>query len=97
MPHRRGGALSLLKIKTCLNKAVRFGYYTVNDPGLYELQNNIERKLFQNITSNPAHALHELLPTVRLNEHNLRPRGHKFNLPTKDDTIFITIYLYTFI
>ena len=37
-----------------LNKAIRFGYYKVNDPGLYELQNNIERKLFQNIASNPA-------------------------------------------
>ena len=85
------------KLESFLNKAIKFGYYGTNDQNVYELQNaSIEKKLFENIISNQRHALYGLLPTLKPIQHNLRPRGHNFNLPPKDDRNFITRCVYNF-
>lgn len=80
-----------------LRKAVKFGFYSDQDPDIFAMQIQIERNLFASIQNNTEHALHGLLPPRKKTNYNLRTRGHSFVLPPKDDKNFITRCLYNFI
>ena len=82
-------AESIGRLQSFLRKAIKFGYYGENILNIETLQENIELKLFNNIRFNAQHSLHFLLPPEKPPKYDLRPRGHNFTLPEKDNKNFI--------
>ena len=82
------------KFESFIKKAIKYGYYS--DLNVFDWQDRIESNLFKSISTNSHHALHDLLPPIKPQKYNLRPRGHNFILPPKDDRNFISRCLYKF-
>ena len=57
-------------------------------------QNNISHRLFNSILSNPAHVLHHLLPPVKVQAYDLRPRAHNRELPPKTSPLLDKNFFY---
>ena len=85
------------RLSAFLRKAIKYGYYDCNEPDLVQMQELTKRKLFTAIVSNNRHVLHDLLPPLRTSTYSLRPRGHNFSLPPKDDRNFLARCLFAFI
>ena len=64
-------------------------------PSASTFANEADRSLFRAVTQDPNHVLRKLLPEARQVSYILRPRVHRFQLPTKDDRNFIPLLLYT--
>src|SRR6218665_2787807 len=77
-----------------INKLRRCGFLPMSAPSASTLANEADQRLFRSVIRNPNHVLHELLPDVRRDSYNLRPRVHGFELPIKDDRNFISRLLY---
>src|SRR6218665_3188120 len=44
-----------------------------------------DKRPFNAITDNSTHVLSKYLPNLKIMGHNLRPRGHRYELPQKDN------------
>ena len=85
------------RLSAFLRKSEKYGYYDCNEPDLIQIQEQTERKLFTTIISNDRHVFHDLLPPLKASTYSLRPRGHNFSFPSKDDRNFLVRCLYTYI
>jgi len=77
-----------------LRRAVRFGYYSRNEPNVTALIASAEAKLFNKVVGNDGHVLHSLLPPKKNIPYSLRSRNHGRVLPDKDNRNFISRLLY---
>ena len=69
------------RLQACLNKAFRWGF-TNHIIDLTNCFDQYNQKLFQKITQDSQHCLHQLLPAKRnLHGRALRRRGHQYQLP----------------
>lgn len=87
---------SKIQLQAFLRRAIKFKLCSPNTPTLEELVEKQDRKLFSDITSRKSHCLASLLPPRAPTTYNLRPRGHNYSLPKKDDKEFINRCLYKF-
>jgi len=53
-------------------------------------------RLFGAVTQDPNHVLCKLLPEAKRVIYNLRSRVHGFQLPTKQETLFLASYTKTY-
>ena len=82
------------RLQSVLNRSVKWGYYSTNDPAIEELVDSRANKLFYSILNNPCHVLHHLLPPNNTHTHNLRPRAHNRQLPKKSTTVLSKTFIY---
>jgi hypothetical protein len=69
------------RLQACLNKAFRWGF-TFKPIDITEKFQFHDNKLFNKITNNPAHCLHQILPPKRdMHGRSMRRRGHEYQLP----------------
>src|SRR6218665_524566 len=73
----------------------RGGYLPPGHPSFVELAEKADKRLFNAIVANPTHVLSKYLPNIKTTGHNLRPRGHRFELPEKEDSNFMSRLLYS--
>jgi len=59
-----------------VNRAIRLGLYTADDPTPSQLVADMDDNLFANIRNNPHHVLHKFLPNKTDHSCNLRSRRH---------------------
>src|SRR6218665_4212779 len=71
------------------------GGITPGNTSFVELAEKADKRLFNAIVANPTHGLSKYLPNVKTTGHNLRPRGHRFELPEKDNSNFMSRLLYS--
>jgi len=90
-------AASRDQLEAALRKARQFNYYSPTQANITDLVQQYDYNLFKNITADPHHCLHSLLPPIKQTAYNLRPRGHNFCLPNKDDRNFINRVLFSFL
>ena len=85
------------RLETFLRRAIKYKYYpSESSPTIAEIVDKQEKHLFKAITQNKSHCLHHLLPELKEITYSLRPRGHYFSLPTKNDKLFISRCLYKY-
>lgn len=87
------------RLEAFLRRAVKYKYYPAEGaPTITQMVSNQELNLFKTITQNTAHCLHPLLPLPKkTTTYTLRPRGHNFALPNKNDKLFISRCLYKYL
>jgi hypothetical protein len=78
-------------------KATKFGYYPATGPAFSQIVDKMDYNLFQNITTNPLHCLHPLLPPIKECKYNFGKRGQRYTLPVKDERNYIVRTLYKFV
>jgi Reverse transcriptase (RNA-dependent DNA polymerase) len=71
------------RLQAVLNRANRWGLCQ-HSMGLGSLCERADASLFRSIISNPNHTLCPLLPPVKLQAHNLRPRSHGLEMTQRD-------------
>ena len=71
------------RLEGFIRKTKRFGYLPQNAPTAEHLSHCADVTLFKTVTTNKYHVLHDLLPAIRTNVHNLRPRSHNLICATK--------------
>ena len=76
-------ANEISQLQSVLNKGIKWGFYSKSAPSFTEIVNKREADLFNKIIQNTNHVLHHLLPPVRAQPYNLRPRAHNRTLPCK--------------
>lgn len=76
-------ASEISQLQSVLNKGIKWGFYSKSAPSFTEIVNKREANLFYKIIQNTNHVLHHLLPPVRAQPYNLRPRAHNRTLPCK--------------
>jgi len=59
-----------------VQRALRLGLYTADDPTPSQLVADMDDNLFANILLNPHHVLHQFLPNRTDHSYNLRSRRH---------------------
>ena len=82
------------RIDAFINKSKRLEYCSPNVPCFADLCTKADVTLFNNVTCNTFHVLHPLLPDIKAQPYNLRPRAHQFVLPEKDTRNFINRMLF---
>ena len=75
------------KLNSVVANATKQGYLPPCQPSFDDICMRIDLQFFRSILSNPHHVLHQLLPPVRQNHHNLRPRAHDRSIPDRRLTI----------
>ena len=70
------------------------GYLPPGHPSFVELAEKADKRLFNAIVAYPTHDLSKYLPNIETTGHNLRPRGHRFLLPEKDNSNLMSRLLY---
>ncbi len=81
------------RLQHCLDKAFKWGFTSVqyNIRELFELA---DYKLFKRFSQNADHCLYSLLPVERdLCGRTMRSRGHEFQLPHINSTLFKNTYI----
>jgi len=58
------------------------------------MANDADERLSRAITTDPTHALRQLLPKPKHTGYDLRPGEHGYELPAKDEDNFIPRMLY---
>ena len=76
------------RLNSVVTKATKYGYLPPSQPSFDDICMRIDLKFFRSVLSNPHHVLHQLLPPVRQNHHNLRPRAHDRFIPDIKDSVF---------
>ena len=76
------------RLNSVVANATKQGYLPPCQPSFDDICMRIDLKFFRSILSNPHHVLHQLLPPVRQNHHNLRPRAHDRSIPDIKDSVF---------
>ena len=76
------------RLNSVVTKATKYGYLPPSQPSFDDICMRIDLKFFRSVLSNPHHELHQLLPPVRQNHHNLRPRAHDRSIPDIKDSVF---------
>ena len=85
------------QIEAFLRKATKFNFYADASSDLASILDKLDQNLFESITNNPNHCLYYLLPPKKVKNYDLRKRGHDYNLPLKDEKIFINRCLFKYI
>ena len=70
------------RLNSVVANATKQGYLPPCQPSFDDICMRIDLKLFRSILSN------QLLPPVRENRHNLRPRDHDRSIPDIKDSVF---------
>ena len=87
------------RLEAFLKRSVSFGYRSAISPTFTSICDEADNKLFKNVLTNHCHLLHPLLPPLRENLHNLRPRCHPHQLTARTtvlkDCNFIVRMLFT--
>jgi hypothetical protein len=83
------------RIEAFLRRAKKFGYYSASESDAKTLCENADSNLFKRVKSNPDHVLRPFLPPQRISKHALRKRPHNFELPRKDNRIFLNRMLFS--
>ena len=82
------------RIEALIRRATKFGYYSSGKPDALSIHTMADMRLLTAITTQPNHCLKPLMPPERVTNYNLRPRGHNFILPKKDNRNFVNRILY---
>ena len=85
------------RLQAVANRAVKWGCYTNGVISIEEICNKLEMTLFRKIINDKTHVLYPLLPPVKENTYNLRPRSHNRMILAKDkyaDKNFINRRIY---
>ena len=75
------------RLQSVLNKVQRAGFLPPNFQKFKQIVDAADVQLFRSIISNEDHILHQLLPAVKTNSHNLRKRAHNFEIPRFEDSL----------
>ena len=75
------------RLEAFLKRSVSFGYRSAASPTFASICDEADNKLFKKILANRSHLLHSLLPPLRENLHNLRPRSHPHQLPVRTSAL----------
>jgi len=75
------------RLEAFLHRSAGFGYRSASDPSLASLCDEIENKLFADITANTRHLLYPLLPPLRDSGYDLRKRAHDYQLPERSTAL----------
>ena len=70
-----------------LNRVQRAGFLPPNFQKFKQIVDAADVQLFRSIISNEDHILHQLLPAVKANSHNLRKRAHNFEILRCEDSL----------
>ena len=70
------------RLQSVLNRVQRAGFLPPNFHKFKQIIDAADVQLFRSIISNDDHILHQLLPAVKTNSHNLRKRAHNFEIPS---------------
>ena len=76
------------RLNSVVANATKQGYLPPCQPSFDDIFMRRDLKFFRSILRNPHHVLHRLLPPVRQNHHNLRPRAHDRSIPDIKDSVF---------
>ena len=76
------------RLQSIITKAIKQGFLPSSQPSFNEVCYTIDLGLFKSILTNPNHVLHHLLPPIKDNLHNLRPRAHNRSIPLIKDSVF---------
>ena len=60
------------RLHAVLNRAVKQGFLSKDRASIEQLCGGADRDLFASIMKNPDHVLHQFLPPIKENSHNLR-------------------------
>ena len=82
------------RINSFLNKCKKLGFYPQTGDTSEELCEKADEKLLTSIVNNKSHVLHRFLPLKKTHQHNLHPRKHDFELPSKDNSNFVSKILF---
>ena len=91
-------AEDLSRLTAVERKARRWGLIGSSVSSISEIFDKADKELFSRILNVTHHSLRGLLPPIKKTGHELRPRGHPFELPRKSHLLaknFITRMLYT--
>ena len=81
-------------LNAVLKRATKWGFYGTTMPSLDHICQQREDDLFDAILNKPSHVLHSLLPPNVTHTHNLRPRPHTRQLPSKNSTLLSRNFLF---
>ena len=86
------------RIDSLLKKAYKWGYLTQPLGEFSTIASKLDQKLFKQTINNQLHALHHLLPPIKISKYNLRNRSHNRELPKRSHALlngnFFTRLLY---
>jgi len=82
------------RIQSVIKKAQRYGYLPRNFHNFSSLVDALETNLFNAILYNPNHVLHQLMPSEKVNSHNLPERSHNLTIPLIVNNILRKKFLY---
>ena len=75
------------RLQSVLNEVQQAGFFPPNFQKFKQIVDAADVQLFRSIISNEDHILHQLLPAVKINSHNLRKRAHNFEIPRCEDSL----------